>query len=238
MSRSAMTAVAATGSLVGSFSDDARSLPVPAGTIPSGVSVPATALMARWAMPSPPSATTASTPSATAFWASASASSASCPIRMLTFAPACFSRAATLATTFVARPLPAVGLTRSATSAVAEPVTERQVHRRRSARARRRPDPGRSSTPRRATRRSCSVAMPTADAVEQTHRDRERTHRERILARRRDGGEHEDREDDRPRVQWRSRSAETTPTMLSMTTARGNSKDTEKISTIATTNDR
>ena len=67
-------------------------------------------------MPSPPTTTRLSTPSATQRWARSSVSSASRPARLRTWNPASRSRGSAIAAVRVPRPLPEVGFVRSAIS--------------------------------------------------------------------------------------------------------------------------
>src|SRR5437868_8848513 len=101
---------AADGSATGRPRAPAMSLPVPAGMMPSGTPVPATACTARWASPSPPKATSASGPAATARRARSRASSALVPTITDTSAPPSRRRRSTGASSRRARPPRAVGL--------------------------------------------------------------------------------------------------------------------------------
>jgi len=65
---SATMSAAATGSVVGKPNSRAWSLPVPAGTMPSGIVVSASTCSASAITPSPPTTTSASVPLSTSFW--------------------------------------------------------------------------------------------------------------------------------------------------------------------------
>ena len=67
---------------------------------------PTSACTARWTMPSPPTTTRLSTPSATQRWARSEASSASCPVRLWTAKPASLRRGSASAAVRLPRPLP------------------------------------------------------------------------------------------------------------------------------------
>src|SRR4051812_46564083 len=84
--------------------------------MPRLVSVPTRACTARCTIPSPPTTTSASTPSATAPSARSRASSPSRPTRLRTLRPASLSTGSAQDAVRVPRPLPACGLVSSAIS--------------------------------------------------------------------------------------------------------------------------
>jgi hypothetical protein len=89
----AMTSTAATGSAVGRPYSRAWSLPVPAGTMPSGMPVRANTCSASRMTPSPPMTTKASVPSSTASCASSRALAASRPTMATTSMSSSWNRA-------------------------------------------------------------------------------------------------------------------------------------------------
>src|SRR4051812_5079332 len=84
--------------------------------MPSAVDVPATACTPRCTIPSPPTTTSASTPSATQCRARSRVSSASRPTRLRTRKPASLNRGRAMAAVRTPRPFPEVGFVSSAIS--------------------------------------------------------------------------------------------------------------------------